>query len=340
MFYIRGGKMVGDDTFRETSGAYIDEETAIEGFVRAYYDSGAYVPSVVYFRVSDEAAEGFSMWLSDKKGKKVTVREPKRGEMRAALEMGEKNAKISLAQYKVDLLSKGAKEKAPKELAECIGLASPPKRIEAYDISNTGGSENVASMVVFENGKPKKSEYKKFKIKYIVGANDYDCMREVLSRRFLRYHDKSEGFETLPDLVLIDGGQGHVNAAYEAMQNLQINVPVFGMAKDDHHKTRQLVSVMGECSLPVQSAAFRLVAFIQDEAHRFAITYHKNLRGKKTFESELEGIAGVGEKRRKTLMRAFKSVKNIKEATIDELMSVDKIDRKTALNILSFFEKK
>lgn len=340
LFYIRGGKMIGDDTFRETSGAYIDEETALEGFVRAYYDSGAYIPGAVYFRVNDESAEGFSMWLSEKKGKKVTVRSPKRGEMRSLIEMGEKNAKISLAQYKVDLLSKGAKEKAPRELAECIGLSAPPKRIEAYDISNTGGSENVASMIVFENGRPKKSEYKKFKIKYIVGSNDYDCMREVLSRRFLRYHDKSEGFDCLPDLVLIDGGQGHVNAAYEAMQNLDINVPVFGMAKDDHHKTRQLVSIEGECSLPIQSAAFRLVAFIQDEAHRFAITYHKNLRSKKTFSSELEGISGVGEVRRKALMRAFKSVKKIKEATLSELMAVKGIDEKTALNILSFFEKK
>ncbi len=340
VFFIRGGKLLGDDTFRETSSAYIDDETALEGFVRAYYDSDVFIPSNVFFRVSKESEEGFSKWLSEKKGKRVLVRTPVRGEMRKMLEMGEKNAKISLAQYKVDLLSKGAKEKAPRELAECLGLSQPPKRIEAYDISNTGGSENVASMIVFENGKPKKSEYKKFKIKYIVGSNDYDCMREVLSRRFLRYLDNDEGFSVLPDLLLVDGGQGHVNAAYEALTNLGIEVPLFGMAKDDHHKTRQLVSINGEVQLPVQSAAFRLVAFIQDEAHRFAITYHKNLRGKKSFESELEGIGGVGEKRRKALMRHFKSIKKIREATLEELMSVDGIDRKTALNILSFFVKK
>ena len=340
IFFIRGGKMVGDDTFRETSSAYIDEETALQGFARAYYDSGVFIPGDVYFRVSAEAAEGFSMWLSEKRGKKVSVRTPQRGEMRRVLEMGEKNAKISLAQYKVDLLSKGAKEKAPRELAECIGLSEVPKRIEAYDISNTGGSENVASMIVFENGRPKKSEYKKFKIKYIVGSNDYDCMREVLTRRFLRYHEGDEDFSCLPDLILVDGGQGHVNAAFEALSNLDISIPVFGMAKDDHHKTRQLVSLEGEASLPVQSAAFRLVAFIQDEAHRFAITYHKKLRGKKTFESELEGISGVGEKRRKALMRHFKSMRKIKEADIEELMSVDGIDKKTAINILDFFQKK
>jgi len=340
IFFIRGGKMVGDDTYRETSGAYIDEETAVEGFVRAYYDSGVFIPSAVFFRCSDESAEGFSKWLSEKRGKKVEVRSPKRGEMRSMIEMGEKNAKISLAQYKVDLLSKGAKEKAPRELAECLGLASPPKRIEAYDISNTGGSENVASMVVFENGKPKKSEYKKFKIKYIVGSNDYDCMKEALQRRFLRYYDGDESFSVMPDLILVDGGIGQVHAALEVLAHLDIKVPVFGMAKDDHHKTRQLVSDVGEAALPVQSAAFRLVAFIQDEAHRFAITYHKKLRSKKTFESELEGIGGVGAVRRKALMRKFKSVKKIKEATLEELMATDGIDEKTARNILSFFEKK
>jgi len=340
VFFIRGGKLIGDDTYRETNSAYIDEETAIEGFVRAYYDSGAFIPSAVFFKCSRESAEGFSKWLSDKKGKKVEVRTPQRGEMRSMIEMGERNAKISLAQYKVDLLTKGAKEKAPRELAECLGLPDVPKRIEAYDISNTGGSENVASMIVFENGKPKKSEYKKFKIKYIVGSNDYDCMREVLSRRFLRYHDGDEAFSNLPDLILVDGGQGHVNAAFEALQNLDINIPVFGMAKDDHHKTRQLVSIEGEAALPVQSSAFRLVAFIQDEAHRFAITYHKNLRSKKTFQSELEGIKGVGEKRRKALMKKFRSAQKIKEATAEELMSCAGIDQKTAYNIVSFFQKK
>ena len=260
--------------------------------------------------------------------------------MRSMIEMGERNAKISLAQYKVDLLSKGAREKAPKELAECIGLSAPPKRIEAYDISNTGGSENVASMIVFENGRPKKSEYKKFKIKYIVGANDYDCMKEALQRRFLRYYDGDESFSSLPDLILVDGGQGHVNAAAEVLEHLDIKIPVFGMAKDDHHKTRQLVSVQGEAALPVQSAAFRLVAFIQDEAHRFAVTYHKKLHSKKTFESELEGIGGVGPVRRKALMRKFKSMKKIKEATLTQLMETDGIDEKTAINILSFFQKK
>lgn len=340
IFFIRGGKMIGDDTYKETSGAYIDEETALEGFVRAYYDSGAFIPSAVFFRCSKESGEGFSRWLSEKKGKKVEVRSPQRGEMRSMIEMGERNAKISLAQYKVDLLSKGAREKAPKELAECIGLSAPPKRIEAYDISNTGGSENVASMIVFENGRPKKSEYKKFKIKYIVGANDYDCMKEALQRRFLRYYDGDESFSSLPDLILVDGGQGHVNAAAEVLEHLDIKIPVFGMAKDDHHKTRQLVSVQGEAALPVQSAAFRLVAFIQDEAHRFAVTYHKKLRSKKTFESELEGIGGVGPVRRKALMRKFKSMKKIKEATLTQLMETDGIDEKTAINILSFFQKK
>ena len=337
VFFIRNGKMIGDDIYKNDSAVSLERETIIEDFVRAYYESKTLIPDFVYCAVSQDNTEALSKWLTELKGKKCEVRLPQRGEGKSLLEMAEKNAEISLAQYKIDILTNSSKEKALSELADALNLSVKPVRIEAYDISNTSGSENVGSMVVFEKGKPKKSEYKKFKIKYIVGSNDYDCMREVLSRRFLRYHDGDTGFICLPDLILVDGGIGHVGAAKEALKNLSINIPVFGMAKDDHHHTRALVDSDGEVPLPIHSAAFRLVTFIQDEAHRFAITYHKQLRGKKAMESELEGIKGIGKKRRQELLKHFKSIKNIKAATLEELEKVNSIDKNTARNIYDFF---
>ena len=338
IFFIRNGKMIGDDLFRNETAVSLEKETIIEDFVRAYYSSKALIPDFVYCAVSQDSTGALSKWLTDLKGKKCEVRVPQRGEGKSLLTMAEKNAEISLTQYKIDILTHNSKEKAVSDLAEALQLPEPPVRIEAYDISNTSGSENVGSMVVFKKGKPEKSEYKKFKIKYIVGSNDYDCMREVLSRRFLRYHDGDKSFTDLPDLILVDGGTGHVHVALEALQNLNIHVPVYGMAKDDRHRTRALVGTEGEISLPVHSAAFRLITFIQDEAHRFAVTYHKKLRGKKAIESELEGIKGVGKKRQKELLKHFKSLKNIKTATLEELEAVPSIDKNTAKNIFDFFQ--
>lgn len=338
IFFIRNGKMIGDDIYKDETAVSLEKELAVEDFVRAYYGSKALIPDFVYCSVSPDSTETLSKWLTELKGKKCEVRVPQRGEGKSLLTMAEKNAEISLAQYKIDILTNNSKKQAAEDLGKVLELESTPERIEAYDISNTSGSENVGSMIVFENGRPKKSEYKKFKIKYIVGSNDYDCMREVLSRRFLRYHDGDKAFDTLPALILVDGGVGHVHAALEALHNLDINVPVFGMAKDDRHRTRALVGADGEVSLPVHSAAFRLVTFIQDEAHRFAITYHKKLRGKKIIESELEGIKGVGKKRQRELLKHFKSLKNIKAASLAELEAVPAIDKNTAKNIYDFFQ--
>lgn len=340
IFFVRGGKLLGEDLYRENAAVSLEEETLLEGFVRAYYDREVIVPPMVMFKCAGESAESLSEWLSQKHGRKVTVRNPQRGELRSLLEMAERNAKIALSNYKIELLTKQSNEKALQELGEALGMKESPRRIEAYDISNTSGRENVGSMAVFENGKPKKGDYKRFKIKYIVGSNDYDCMKEVLGRRFLRYHDKDSGFDSAPDLILIDGGAGHYNAAAEVLTALSIDIPVFGMVKDDRHRTRGLTGLGGEAALKPQSSAFRLVTFIQDEAHRFAVSYHKTLRSKKTFESELEGIKGVGEKRRKELMKHFKSVKRIKEASEAELAEVSGIDKKTAENIYKRFREK
>lgn len=338
IFFVRGGKMTGDDTYREKNAVYLEKENLTEDFLHSYYDGDTLIPDIVICGIAKESAESFSRWLSEKKGKNVVCRNPERGELRALYEMAQKNASISLSQYKIDILTKNNKEKALSELSDVLCLSEKPMRIEAYDISNTSGTGNVGSMVVFTDGKPDKNEYKRFKIKYIVGSNDYDCMREVLSRRFLRYHDKDVSFSKLPDMILIDGGTGHLSAALEALKNLAIDVPVFGMVKDDRHRTRGLVGESGEVSLSIESSAMRLIAHIQDEAHRFAITYHKELRGKKTFESSLDGISGVGEKRKKALMKHFKSINKIKAATTDELEEVDGINNKTAMNIYEYFK--
>lgn len=339
IFFVRGGKMVGDDTHSEKNAVYLDGETLLEDFIHSYYNKVSNIPDMVLCGVSRESAESFSKWLSEKNGKQVVCRNPERGELRALLNMAKKNAEFSLSQYKIDVISKNNKERALSELSELLCLGGELRRIEAYDISNTSGAENVGSMVVFTDGKPDKNEYRKFKIKYTVGADDYDCMREVLSRRFLRYLNNDKGFSSLPDLILIDGGRGHLSAASEALDNLDINVPVFGMVKNERHRTRGLVGLGGEIGLNMQSGAARLIMHIQDEAHRFAITYHKNLRGKKSFESILSQISGVGEKRRNALMKHFKSIGKIKAATLEELCEADGIDKKTAANIFDFFKK-
>ena len=337
LFYIRGGKMIGNDSFRYENAAGLTQDAFLLEFVRAYYDSGRMIPEMVVMRCDSDSAESYHAYLTQQKGKKVIVRNPVRGELAALLEMAEKNAAVTLSEYRIDTLTKNNKDKALKELQQNLSLPKLPNRIEAYDISNTSGVENVGSMVVFENGKPKKSDYKRFKIEGTVGANDYDCMKEVLSRRFIRYHDKSQGFENLPDLMLIDGGAGHLSAAREVMELLDIDIPVFGMVKDNKHRTRDLVGDAGEVSLPVVSSAFRLVTYIQDEAHRFAITYHKKLRSKHNFNSILNDIPGIGEKRRKLLMKHFKSIEKIKSAELDELCRV--LDKRSAESVYRFFRQ-
>lgn len=337
-FFVRGNKLVGSRTFKQSGMLILNEEAAVSEFISAYYSSDNDIPARVVCAISPGNMDELSKWLTDKKGKKVTVMEPQRGEVRKLADMAIKNSRHSLMEYKLNLLKKNDKNRALEELAGALCLPEPPEVIEAYDISNTGGEENVGSMVTFVSGKKSSKDYKRFKIKNIVGSNDYECMKEVLVRRFMHYHeDASGGFKRLPSLILVDGGRGHVSAAKEALGYMDIDVPVYGMVKDDRHKTSNLTDENAVIGLTPGTPAFRLVTQIQDEAHRFAITYHKTLRSKKTFESELSGIKGVGEARRRALMKHFKSVKKIKEADIDALSQVPGIDRTTAKNIYDFF---
>ncbi len=340
VFFLRGGKLLGSRLYRESGGLYASSAETLADFLEAYYSRDVEIPPQVIAALPLPDVEALAPWLSEKRGKNVTVRTPQRGEMRRLCEMATKNCAHNLETFKIDVLRKTNRDRALSELAEEIGLPSPPARIEAYDISNTGGSENVGSMVVFLGGKKAPAEYKRFKMKYIIGSNDYDCMKEVLARRFMRFHDKSGDFAALPDLILVDGGMGHVHAAEEVLSRLAISVPVLGMVKDDKHRTRGLVRHDGEVGLAPSSSAFRLVTLIQDEAHRFAITYHKKLREQKTFSGELDGIKGVGPQKKKALLRHFKSVTAIQNASLEALSEVKGLDRRTAENVYAYFSEK
>ncbi len=340
VFFIRDGKLLGNRLYRESGGLYDSDAETLADFVQAYYSRDVEVPSQVYTALPLPDASELATWLTEKRGKKVLLHTPHRGEVRQLCDMAIKNCTHALDNFKIDILRRTNRDKALAELAGEIGMELPPARIEAYDISNTGGSENVGSMIVFLNGKKAPAEYKRFKIKYIIGSNDYDCMKEVLSRRFLRYHEEDTGFSSPPDLILVDGGLGHVHAAEEILERLAIDIPVLGMVKDDRHRTRGLIRTDGSVSLTPGSAAFRLVTLIQDEAHRFAITYHKKLRKQKTFSGELDGIRGVGPAKKKALLTHFKSVTAIRSASLEELEKVKGIDRSTAENIYAYFNEK
>ncbi|HUV85435.1 MAG TPA: helix-hairpin-helix domain-containing protein, partial [Methanosarcinales archaeon] len=289
-------------------------------------------------------------WLSEKRGSKVKLTIPQKGEKHKLIEMVSKNAedtiKLLIEKYKQDeQKSLGA----IKELSNYIGLQSAPKRIEAFDISHLQGVENVGSMIVFENGKPKNRDYRRFKIKYVEGANDYESMREVLERRFRhgikeREQLEKEGkdiesgkFAVLPDLILIDGGLGQVNAVLPILHELGIETPVCGMVKDDKHRTRGFIYDKQEISIPISSHAFRLITNVQDEAHRFAITYHRSLRSKTIVKSQLDEVPGIGPARRQALLKKFGSLKNIKSATIEELSDVQGMNKKAAEMIYNYF---
>ncbi len=340
IFFIRHGKLIGNESYKQSSVLATSEGDVLTEFVKAYYNRDVFVPDKVLCAQSIHDSSEISEWLSQKREKKVKVSVPQRGELRKIADMATKNCRHNIAEYKIEILSKMNNKKALGELAKLLGIEIP-HRIEAYDISNTSGVDNVGSMVVFEDGEKATDQYRRFKIKYIVGANDYDCMKEVLVRRFMHYHeDEESSFKKLPDLILIDGGKGHVAAAKEALSHLAIDVKTFGMVKDSKHRTRGLTTDKDELSVEIGSPAMRLVTRIQDEAHRFAITYHKKLRGKRNLKSDLINIKGIGEAKAKTLMKHFKSVENIKNASYEEIASVKGIDKASAKNIFDYFKEK
>ena len=343
VFFIRGGRLIGRDHFYlritkgETAGSILDS------FIKQYYGGTPFIPGELMVQKELEDQELIEEWLSSKRGGKVNIRVPKKGTKEKLVELAANNAQLVLSKDKERLKrEEGRTIGAVKEIAGLLGLEDI-KRMEAYDISNTNGFESVGSMVVYERGKPKRNDYRKFKIKGIKGADDYGSMREVLTRRFTHGMKEREdskeigGFTAFPDLILMDGGKGQVNVALQVLDELKLDIPVCGMVKDDHHRTRGLYYQNEEIAIDRSSEAFRLVTRIQDEAHRFAIEYHKQLRGKGQVHSILDDIEGIGPARRKALMRQFSSLDDIKAATAEELAAIPSMNEKAAESVYKFF---
>lgn len=345
VFFIRGGRLIGREHFylRITKGE--SESSILDSFIKQYYAGTPFVPGELMLPEEIEEKALLEEWLSVKRGQKVTIRVPKKGTKEKLVELAANNARLVLSKDKERLKrEEGRTIGAVKEIAGLLGLDGI-SRMEAYDISNTNGFESVGSMIVYERGKPKRNDYRKFKIKGIQGADDYGSMREVLTRRFRHgLKERQENIElgkftVFPDLILMDGGKGQVNVALEVLDELHLDIPVCGMVKDDYHRTRGLYYHNEEIPIDKSSEGFRLITRIQDEAHRFAIEYHRQLRGKGQVHSILDDIDGIGPARRKALIRHFMSLDAIRAATKEELAAIPSMNEKAAESVYNFFHK-
>lgn len=349
VFFVRDGKLIGREHYYMMHVAGTKKEQILEDFVKQFYAGTPFIPRELMLQYDIADSELVGKWLSERKGSRVHIRVPKIGSKEKLVELAAQNAKLVLSQDKEKLKrEEGRTIGAVKEIADWLGL-SCVDRMEAFDISNISGFENVGSMVVYEKGKPKRSDYRKFRIKTVAGPDDYACMREVLTRRLVHGLEESQelrerdidqeygSFTKFPDLLLMDGGRGQVNIALSVLEELQIQIPVCGMVKDDNHRTRGLYYNNVEIPIDTRSEGFKLITRIQDEAHRFAIEYHRSLRSKSQVKSRLDEIPGVGPARRKALMRHFKSLEEIKAASVEELMQVSEIPQNVAEEIYRFF---
>ncbi len=349
VFFIRGGKMTGREHFLINNAGGISRSEFITDFVKRFYGGTTFIPKELVLQEKLYDEEEILKWLSFIKGHKVTAVYPQKGEKLRLVELAAKNAVITLEQFGEEMQREKRRTfGALEEIKEALGIDFDLDRIESYDISNTQGVDSVGSMVVFEYGKPKRSDYRKFKIKTVFGADDYASMSEIISRRFLRYikeNDENDDnfmkgkFNKLPDMIFLDGGKGQISAVNDTLLKLNINVPVCGMIKDDKHRTRGLIYNNNEIFLNAHSEGFKLVTRIQDEVHRFAIEYHRKLHRKNQIKSILEDIKGIGENRRKALIRHFGSIENIKNAGVEELKSVEGMTEASARAVFDFFRK-
>ncbi len=351
VFFIRSGKVVGREHFILSDTFDEDRKEILSSFIKQFYLGTAYVPKEIYIEEEIDDIEAISKWLSGKRGSKVIIKVPKRGEKSQLMDMVKKNALDMLNQYGDKILIKQREnQKVLERLQKILGLEKIPYRIEAYDISNIAGVSPVGSMVVFEQGEPKKSDYRRFKIQSVDGPDDYRSMAEILNRRFLRGLKEREmikenkikvkGFSTFPDLIMVDGGKGQVNVALSVLDELGLDIPVCGLVKDDSHTTRGIIYKNEEINLDEDSMESKLIYRIQEEAHRFAISYHRSLRSKKMFKSELDDVKGIGEKRKKELFKHFHTIDNMKKASIEELASVKGMNKKAAKNLYEYFKNK
>ena len=343
VFFIRGGRLIGRDHFYLRISKGESPSEILNSFVMQYYAGTPFIPAELMLQDEVEDRELLEEWLSSKRGQKVAIKVPKKGTKEKLVELARENALLVLSKDKERLKrEEGRTIGAVKEIAALLDL-DKIVRMEAYDISNTNGFESVGSMVVYERGRPKRNDYRKFKIRGIQGADDYGSMREVLTRRFTHgLKEREENvelgkFTSFPDLIMMDGGKGQVNVALQVLDELHLHIPVCGMVKDDHHRTRGLYYHNEEIPIDRSSEAFRLITRIQDEAHRFAIEYHRQLRGKGQVHSILDDIEGIGPARRKALMRHYMSLDDIRKAKIEELAQIPSMNEKAAESVYKFF---
>ncbi len=333
VFVFKNGHLADSDHYIFDAPGSAEE--FYEEFLPRFYDARE-IPKEIIIDVLPVSHEALSCWLSQKSGSNVTFFVPQKGDKKKLCEMCSANA----AEHLSHIIERNMKETAALgEIAKLLGLSAPPEYIESYDISNIAGTENVAGMVVFKNGRPYKNAYRKFKIKGFSGQDDYRSMAEVLDRRFTEYEKgEDEAFSTLPDLILLDGGKGQLSAVFPVLKKHNLDIAVFGMVKDSKHRTDGIASTGGNIVIKSNRSAFALITSIQDEVHRFAIGYHKARRSKSMVDSSLTKIPGIGDKKAKALLKQFKTMKKIREASIAELCSVKGVTEKNAKAITEYFQ--
>ena len=349
VFFVRDGKLIGREHFHMNLTGSESKAEILNSFAKQFYAGTPFVPHEIWVQEELEDAEVIASFLTARRGQKVRFVVPKMGEKERLVELAEKNAKMVLSQDKEKIKREELRTiGAMNQIGSWIGL-SGIKRVEAYDISNISGFESVGSMIVYENGRPKRNDYRKFRIRTVQGPNDYASMREVLLRRFSHGLEETKkmqaeggdlamgSFTRFPDLLMMDGGRGQVNIALEVLRELQLEIPVCGMVKDDNHRTRGLYYQNVEIPIDRHSEGFQLITRIQDEAHRFAIEYHRSLRGKEQVRSVLDDIKGIGPARRKSLMRTFKTIEAVREASVEELEAAPQMNRAAAEAVYIFF---
>ena len=331
-FFIRHGKIVGREHFILEGTKDSSKESILGSFVKQFYMNAEYIPKEIIIESEIEDQVVMQEWLSNIKGQKVSIRVPQKGDKKSLIAMVKKNAMEYLEKFSnLNKRKYERSEGALIELADVLELKEPPRRIESYDISNIQGVDSIGAMVVFTNGLKDKKEYRRYKIKTVEGPNDYDSMAEILDRRLQK--------GDFPDLILLDGGKGQVSAVQKVFDKYNIDIPLWGMYKDDKHRTKGLISAIKEIELDKTSNLYIFVASIQDEVHNYAISYHRSLRNKSLTKSTLDNIPGVGEKRKKALLSHFKSIEDIKNASVDELSQIDGLNKSVAENIYDYFRK-
>ena len=352
VFFVRDGKLIGRDHFHVRVGTEDDTNSILTNFVKQFYSGTPFIPREIMLQDTIEDVEVLEEWLTGKRGSKVSIKVPQKGMKEKLVELAKKNAELVLSQDKERIKrEEGRTIGAVKEIERLLGMKGL-NRMEAYDISNFNGFETVGSMIVYEKGRPKRSDYRKFKLRTVTGPDDYGSMYEVLTRRFthgmqeqeeIKESEKEEetgSFNRFPDIIMMDGGKGQVNVCIQVLGELGLNIPVCGMVKDDNHRTRGLYYNNEEIPIDRHSEGFKLITRIQDEAHRFAIEYHRSLRSKAQVHSVLDDIEGIGETRRKALMRRYQSLDKIREASIEDLALTESMNERAAKQVYDFFHNK